>query len=150
MFLPFYCDDFCRHNVLREEHLCLYEVWSSRVFKGLDDSCPLSDMKETDEYAVAEMELPLVDADAVARGQAGKGVSRPGAVIHAVPAAGEGTSSPSGGTVSPTVGSAVNGESLFFVNRRWERFMGMMTVKVVMEIVTDMKNTEVMTAKVVK
>lgn len=37
----------------------MIEVWSSRIFKGLGDSCPVSDMKSTDEFAVCQLEVPL-------------------------------------------------------------------------------------------
>ncbi|CAN0377130.1 unnamed protein product, partial [Ectocarpus fasciculatus] len=46
-------------GLLTEDRLAVMEVWSSRVFKGMEDSCPLSDMKPTDDFAVCELEFPL-------------------------------------------------------------------------------------------
>lgn len=45
---------------LTEDRLAVMEVWSHRVFKGLDDSNPLSDMLNTkDEFVVCQLEFPL-------------------------------------------------------------------------------------------
>ena len=71
----------------------MFEVWGSRVCKGLEDSCPLSVMKSTDSYSVAQMEFPLAEGNEEAKGSARK---------NSVPAAGEGSSPASGGAATKT------------------------------------------------
>ena len=80
--------------MLTEDCLAVFEVWCSRVCKGLEDSCPLSVMKSTDSYSVAEMEFPLAEENDEAKGYAGKNRS--------VPAAGEGSSPANGGAATKT------------------------------------------------
>lgn len=65
--------------MLKEDCLAVYEVWSSRVFKGLDDSLALTEMKETDDFAVSQLEFPWAEADEDAKRKAG--------AIYTVPAA---------------------------------------------------------------
>ncbi|CAM9721797.1 unnamed protein product [Laminaria digitata] len=72
-----------KHGLLTEDCLAVFEVWCSRVCKGLEDTCPLSVMKSTDSYAVAQMEFPLAEGNEEAKGNTGKN--------HSVPAAGEGS-----------------------------------------------------------
>ena len=85
----------CRRGLLTEDCLAVFEVWSCRVCKGLEDSCPLSEMKATDSFSVAQMEFPLTESNEDAEGNAGKS--------HPVPAAGEG-SSPASGVASTKIG----------------------------------------------
>ena len=92
-----------RHRVVTEDCLTVYEVWSSRVFKGLADSCPLSDMKETDDFAVAELEFPLVEASDVEKAGTSEGKG-------SVPAAGEGTSPSMTTSATSTTMASNNGE----------------------------------------
>lgn len=63
--------------MVTEDCLAVIEVWSSRVFKGLDDDCPLSDMKSTDEFAVCQLEYPLVSPDTIGGSAAGAAASSP-------------------------------------------------------------------------
>lgn len=74
------------------------EVWSSRVFKGMEDSAPLSDMKPTDDFSVCELEFPLPSAYSSEKG---------GSVATAVPPLpGGGEGSSSGQTSSQGTGEA--------------------------------------------
>lgn len=68
------------------------------MFRGLDDSCPLSDMKSTDDFAVCQLEHPWTEGGEEA-------VSKTGRVytIPAFPAAGE-VSSPDADGAETTVG----------------------------------------------
>lgn len=92
VWMAFLC--CCRHGLLTEDCLAVFEVWCSRVCKGLEDTCPLSVMKSTDSYAVAQMEFPLAEGSEEAKGNAGKN--------HSVPAAGEGSAPANVGAATKT------------------------------------------------
>lgn len=68
--------------MLREENLAVFETWSSRVFRLIQDSSAIIDMKLMDHHVVCELEYP-------------EGVYNDGTVSRmdvSLPTAGEGVS----------------------------------------------------------
>ncbi|CAM9505947.1 unnamed protein product, partial [Ectocarpus sp. 12 AP-2014] len=86
-------------GLLTEDLLAVMEVWSSRVFKGMEDSCPMSDMKPTDDFVVCQLEFPLPSSYSSEKG--GGSVAT---AVPPLPGGGEGSSS--GQTSSQSTGEA--------------------------------------------
>lgn len=87
--------------MLKEDCLEVFEVWSSRICRGLEESRPLSDMKATDDFAVSEVEFPFEEEEAKE------------GMVHYVPAAGEGSS----GTAAADGVAFVNGKESYSEGR---------------------------------